>query len=99
MSRVFIIDDDRVADAIERLLEKKKRHDAMKRRMCTSSNVFECSCGNFTPSRPKQVINISCGNRYPSEYSVCGQTYGQSFGSCGGGLIGGCGGFTYRHGC
>lgn len=75
MSRIFVIDDDRVADAIELLLEKKKRMD--KRRI-----------HSFSDHEPSYVRPSSgCGMTH-SYYGGCGGTLIHSSGcgsvGCGG---------------
>ncbi|MBR6516389.1 MAG: hypothetical protein IKT40_05990 [Bacilli bacterium] len=89
MSRIFVIDDDRVADAIEMLLEKKKMIDARKQRRIHSFSDYE--------PRVARTYNSGCGS------GGCGGCGGSThrinydIGGCGGRFVGACGGGDVRY--
>ena len=84
MSRVFIIEDDRIADAIELLLEKKKEIDSRKNRKIHAfsdyvpsnyrSGCYSGGCGSRTINTYRSgCYSSGCGSRTINIYSSgCG---------------------------
>ncbi len=91
MARIFVIEDEKIANAIEILLEKKKQMCARERSTKSYGSGFIGSCGNFHPSHSAYGSGLigSCGG------SGCGGSH-ISHSGCGGNsrkctIIGGCG--------
>lgn len=99
MARIFVIEDEKIANAIEILLEKKKQIDAKRKSITSFNDEFierydnhhtyhsgcgSGGCGNFRPH------NRGCGGRIKYSYGGCGGITH----SCGG-----CGRTTYMSGC
>jgi hypothetical protein len=99
MARIFVIEDEKIADAIEILLEKKKQMCARERSTKSYGSGFIGSCGgSHTPHRSSGFIG-SCGG-FHTYHSGCGSSgcggSHTSHSGCGGSgrkctIIGGCG--------
>lgn len=89
MAKIFIIEDEKVAAAIEMLLEKKNRLNQINRKKIHPFSDYE---PNYV--RPSS----GCGMTY-SSYGGCGGTFIHSSG-CGNSCRSGCGGtFIHSSGC
>lgn len=89
MARIFVIEDEKIANAIEILLEKKKQMDARERSTKSYGSGFIGSCGgSHTPHRSSGFIG-SCGG-FHTYHSGCGSS------GCGGSHVShsGCGCFV-----
>lgn len=84
MARVFIIEDDKVADAIELLLEKKKKLERVSREKIHPFSDYEPRY-----SRPRGGCGTGGCGGYNTHDSYCGSPFRISSG-CG---SGGCGGY------
>lgn len=87
MARVFIIEDDKVADAIELLLEKKKKLERVSREKIHPFSDYEPRY-----SRPRGGCGTSGCGGYHTHDSYCGSPFRISSGCGGGGTFSGCGG-------
>ena len=86
MARIFVIEDEKIANAIEILLKKKKQMCDKERSAKSYGSGFIGSCGSFHPSHSGYGRGLigSCGG-FHTYHSGCGSS------GCGGTIMGGCG--------